>query len=61
MSEKITCGDIYKDFKTRLPTWAKLVVDYRPYDYMTIVVYFADGSRMLYDGLQKLPRLLVTA
>lgn len=53
-------GDIYKDFKTRLPTWAKLAVDYRPYDYMTIVVYFADGSRMLYDGLQKLPRLLVT-
>lgn len=55
MSEKITWGDIYKDFKTRLPTWAKLAVDY-----MTIVVYFADGSRMLYDGLQKLPRLLVT-
>lgn len=53
MSRKITWSDIYKDFRQRLPTLSKFAVDYRPYDFMTIVVYLKDGTMVLYDGLQK--------
>lgn len=53
MSKKITWADIYKDFKMRLPTLSKLAVDYRPHDYMTIAVYLKDGTKLMYDGLQK--------
>ena len=53
MSKKVTWTDIYKDFRTRLPTLSKMAVDYRPYDYMTIAVYLKDGTKILYDGLQK--------
>lgn len=53
MSKKITWADIYKDFRQRLPTLSKQAIEYRPHDYMTIIVYLKDGSKMLYDGLQK--------
>ena len=53
MSKKVTWTDIYKDFRTRLPTLSKMAVDYRQYDFMTIAVYLKDGTKILYDGLQK--------
>lgn len=53
MSKKITWADIYEDFKARLPTLSRLSVDYCPYDFMTIAVSLKDGTRILYDGLQK--------
>lgn len=53
MSKKITWREIYKDFCRQLPTLSKQAVDFRPHDYMTIIVYLKDGTRMLYDGLQK--------
>lgn len=53
MSKKITWADLYKDFKMRLPTLSRMAVSYRPYDHMTIAVYLKDGTKVLYDGLQK--------
>ena len=49
MSERLAWIDIYKDFKSRFPRLAKDVGDYRPYSYMTIILYLNDGTMMLYD------------
>lgn len=56
MSKKTAWENIYKDFRHRLPTLAKLAVDHRPYDYMTIAVYLEDGTVVLYNGLEKRAR-----
>lgn len=53
MSKKITWTDIYKDFKSRLPALSSQAVNYYPHDFMTITVSLKDGSKLLYDGLQK--------
>ena len=49
MNEKITWDDVYKDFKSRHPKLCKGVRDYRPYAYLQIIVYFTDGTQMIYD------------
>lgn len=60
MSKKITWGTIYNDFKALYPNLSKNVVDYRPYveRYMTIVIWFNDGSKMLYNYDTKRATLL---
>ena len=50
---KVTWRDVLMDFKQRHPNLAKMVVDYRPYDYGTIIVYLNDGQTMLYDYTTK--------
>lgn len=49
IKREVTWKDVFNHFKERYPNLSKGVVDYRPYDYMTIVVYFADGSMMTYN------------
>lgn len=55
---KVTWKDILDHFKEVYPNLSKGVMDYRPYDYMTIVVYFTDGSRMAYDDIKKRARTI---
>lgn len=52
-TEKITWKKIYDDFKRRHPTLSKTVIDYRPYNYATILIYFTDGTRMTYNYDEK--------
>lgn len=59
MKEKITWLDIYKDFKVRLPNLSKGAVHYQPNGYLSIVVSFADGSKMVYDYLTERASFLV--
>ena len=51
--EKVTFTDIYKDFKARLPNLSKRVLYWRPNGYLSIQVFFQDGSQMIYDYFYK--------
>ena len=58
MSKKITWDEVYKDFKSRHPNMRKEVVHWQPYDYATIVLYFADGSKGTYNFIERRVKLL---
>lgn len=53
MSDKVTWKDVLDDFKKRHPTLAKMVADYRPHAYGTIMIWFKDGTTMTYDHTTK--------
>jgi hypothetical protein len=59
MRKKITWNDVYKDFKIRLPNLSKKVTYWKPRDYLSITVYFEDGSQMVYDYLYKKASFIV--
>ena len=46
---KVTWKDVLDDFKKRHPTLAKMITDYRPYEYATIIIWFSDGKTMTYN------------
>lgn len=49
VKRKITWSDIFKDFKDRHPNLKTKAIDYRPSDYLTIMIIFSDGMKMEYD------------
>lgn len=51
--EKLTFKDIYQDFKIKFPNLSKGVRHWMPNGYMSIKVFFWDGSEMVYDYLHK--------
>lgn len=51
--EKVTFTDVYKDFKARLPNLSKGVSYWQPNGYLSIRIFFRDGSQMVYDYLYK--------
>lgn len=51
--KKITWSEIYKSFRQSHPNLRKLIVRYEPRDYLTITIWFKDGSAMTYDYLTK--------
>lgn len=55
---KVTWKDIFENFKSVYPRLSKEAQDYRPYNYMSIVIYLEDGSRVVYDDLMKRARIL---
>lgn len=59
MSKKITWEYIRSDFKKNHPRLHKRVIYWRPYDYATIVLYFADGEKATYDYDTKEVKYLV--
>lgn len=42
---------LYRKFKELYPNLSKRSAYFRPYNYMSILVYFTDGTRMVYDGV----------
>jgi hypothetical protein len=52
-AEKVTFADVYKDFKARLPNLSKGVSHWQPNGYLSIRIFFWDGSQMVYDYLYK--------
>ncbi len=59
MRETIAWIDIYKDFKIRLPNLSKRAANWKPRGYLSITVYFEDGSQMAYDYLHKKASFIV--
>ena len=49
MDGKVTWGMIFDDFKRRHPRLSKSVRQWKPWNYLTIVIDMTDGTRMLYD------------
>lgn len=49
MNKDVTWKDIYRDFVEKHPRYARKIVDYRPYDVCTIVLYFSDGTSTIYE------------
>lgn len=56
---KVSWRDIFDNFKVIYPTLSKYARDFRPHDYMSIIVYFIDGSQMIYDDVRKRGKLIV--
>ena len=44
---------LYENFKQLYPKLSKLSVYFRPYGYMSILIYFTDGMKVVYDDLMK--------
>ena len=53
MAGKITWQMIYKEFRFKHPRLRGEVLDWRPHGYLTISVTLKDGTKMIYDYLQK--------
>ena len=53
-----TWKDIFNNFKSVYPRLSKEAQDYRPYNYMSIVVYLADGTKVVYDDMTKRAKML---
>lgn len=51
--EKITFVDVYNDFKTQFPTLSRGASHWKPNGYLSIQVFFQDGSEMTYDYSNK--------
>ena len=49
----ISWESLYENFKSIYPRLSRLSVYFRPFGYMSIVVYFEDGMKMIYDDLRK--------
>ena len=43
----------YENFKSIYPRLSRSSIYFRPFGYMSIVVYFEDGMKMVYDDLRK--------
>lgn len=50
---KISWESLYENFKSIYPRLSRSSVCFRPFKYMSIVVYFEDGMKMVYDDLGK--------
>ena len=50
---KVAWKDIYKDFRDRHPNLKKEIVDWRPYDFLTIMLQLSSGERLVYEYITK--------
>lgn len=58
MSKKITWLEIYQDFQRRFPRLSKDVARYQPNGYLSILVFFRDGTKLVYDYMEQRGRLI---
>lgn len=58
MSKKVTWLEIYQDFQMRFPRLSKTVSGYQPNGYLSILVYFLDGTEMIYNYMERKGQLI---
>ena len=58
IKRKVTWKDIFNNFKAVYASISKDAKDYRPYNHMSIVVYLADGTKMIYDDMAKRAKMI---
>lgn len=51
--------ELYANFKKLYPRLSKSSVRFRPYGYMSILIFFTDGMKMVYDDLIKQAQVMV--
>ena len=49
MSKKVKWVEVVKDFKERNPEIVKRIWYWCPYDFMTVLIYLDDGTKLTYD------------
>lgn len=54
----ITWDDLYDEFCKKFPNLCKNAVRYVPNGYMSIIVYFKDGSKAVYDSSTQRTRMM---
>lgn len=54
---RVSWNDLYENFKRLYPRLGRESVRFQPADYMTIVVYCSDGTKILYDDFKKRARI----
>lgn len=50
MRDVVSWDDLYKTFKTKFPNISKGAIYFRPFDFMTIEIWFNDGGLATYNG-----------
>lgn len=58
MKKKNAWSEIYKSFQSIYPNLKKDAVGYCPHGYMSILVYFPDGLRMVYNEVERRARFV---
>lgn len=58
VKHKITWREVFDNFKAVYPNLSKGVRDFRPYNYMSIMVYMRDGSKIIYDDVVKRAKII---
>lgn len=58
MSKKITWFEIYQDFQRRFPRLSKNAAYYQPNGFLSILVYFVDGTKIIYNYMEQRGRLI---
>lgn len=60
MNKKNVWSEMYKSFQSLYPKLTKKAIGYRPYGYMSILVYFSDGLRMVYNEIDRRAKFVST-
>lgn len=58
VKHKVTWKEIFDNFKAVYPNLSKGVRDFVPYNYMSIIVYLPDGTKMIYDDVVKRAKMI---
>lgn len=58
MKKKNAWSEIYESFQAIYPHLKKEAVGYCPHSYMSILVYFPDGLRMVYNEVERRARFV---
>ncbi len=58
MKKKNAWSDIYESFQSLYPSLKRKAIGYSPHGYMSILVYFPDGMRMVYSDVERRAKLL---
>ena len=53
MSKKNAWSEIYENFQSLYPNLKKEAIGYHPHGYMSILVYFPNGLRMVYNEIER--------
>lgn len=57
-ARKVAWKDIFENFKMVYPRLSKEAKDFKPHDYMSIMIFMTDGSKMIYDGMAKRAKMV---
>jgi len=60
MSKKNIWSEMYKSFQSLYPSLKKKAVGYCPHSRISILVYFPDGLRMVYNETDRRARFVET-
>ena len=58
MSKKVTWLKLFQVFQLRFPRLSKNAARYQRNGYLSILVYFVDGTKMVYDYMEQRGQLI---